>query len=36
MLDDNFIWGDVSEIFKKLNKEEFNLHKIYEKFFTVE
>ena len=36
MLDDNFIWGDVSEVFKKLNSEEFNLHKIYEKFFTVE
>ena len=36
MLDDNFIWGDVSEVFKKLNTEEFNLHNIYEKFFTVE
>jgi FkbM family methyltransferase len=36
MLGDNFIWGDVSEVFKKLNAEEFNLHNIYEKFFTVE
>jgi len=36
MLDNNFIWGDVSEVFKKLNTEEFNLHNIYEKFFTVE
>jgi FkbM family methyltransferase len=36
MLVDNFIWGDVYDIFKKLNTEEFNLHKIYEKFFTVE